>query len=160
GLKPNHPKARMKHPVSTMTMSCPGIGLGLPLRLYLPIRGPMISESASAVMPPTECTTPEPAKSEYPRPKPKFEPSVASQPPPRAQLAKSGYVNAPIKTDETANAAYFQRSAAAPVTIGRAVSMNTIWNRNITMAATSSAPPCIMKKPCVPHKPKFFPNKL
>src|SRR5881396_2104124 len=66
GLNPNQPKARMKQPVSTMTMSCPGIGFGLPLRLYLPIRGPMIIESASAVMPPTECTTPEPAKSEYP----------------------------------------------------------------------------------------------
>src|SRR5881396_2937448 len=66
GLNPNQPKARMKQPVSTSTMSCPGIGFGLPLRLYLPIRGPMIIESASAVMPPTECTTPEPAKSEYP----------------------------------------------------------------------------------------------
>ena len=42
----------------------PGIALGVPLRLYFPIRGPMIMESASAVMPPTECTTPEPAKSQ------------------------------------------------------------------------------------------------
>ena len=30
GLNPNQPNARMKHPVRTMTMSCPGIALGLP----------------------------------------------------------------------------------------------------------------------------------
>ena len=37
--------------------------------------------------------------------------------------------------DETMNAAYFQRSAAVPVTMVSAVSMNTIWNRNSTMTA-------------------------
>ena len=63
GLNPNQPNARMKQPVSTITMSCPGIALGLPSRVYLPMRGPMMSATASAVMPPTECTTPEPAKS-------------------------------------------------------------------------------------------------
>ena len=39
--------------------------------------------------------------------------------------------------EETTNAAYFQRSAAVPVTMVSAVSMNTIWNRNSTMANTS-----------------------
>ena len=63
GLNPNHPKARMKQPVSTITRSCPGIAKGLPSRVNFPMRGPMIIESASAVMPPTACTTPEPAKS-------------------------------------------------------------------------------------------------
>src|SRR3979409_767662 len=64
GLTPNQPNARMKQPHSTHMMSCPGIGLGLPSRVYFPIRGPMMSAHASAVIPPTECTTPEPAKSE------------------------------------------------------------------------------------------------
>ena len=63
GLNPNQPKARMKQPVSTITMSWPGIALGLPSRVYLPMRGPMMMPIASAVTPPTECTTPEPAKS-------------------------------------------------------------------------------------------------
>ena len=39
--------------------------------------------------------------------------------------------------EDTMKAAYFQRSAAVPVTMVRAVSMNTIWNRNITITATS-----------------------
>ena len=42
-----------------------------------------------------------------------------------------------MTNDDATKAAYFQRSAAAPVTIVRAVSMNTIWNRNRTMTATS-----------------------
>src|SRR5215475_9061342 len=91
GLNPNQPNARMKQPHSTHMVSCPGIGLGLPSRVYFPSRGPRISAQASAVMPPTECTTPDPAKSAYPWPSPKFAPSIASQPPPQAQLAKIGY---------------------------------------------------------------------
>ena len=35
-----------------------------PSRLNLPMRGPMISATASAVIPPTACTTPDPAKSQ------------------------------------------------------------------------------------------------
>src|SRR6266853_6628484 len=87
GLNPNQPKARMKQPVSTITMSWPGIALGVPLRLYLPIRGPIIMETASAVSPPTACTTPDPAKSQYPWPRLKLAPSCDNQPPPHAQLA-------------------------------------------------------------------------
>ena len=64
GLKPNQPNARMKQPVSTSTMSCPMMAFGLPVRVYLPMRGPMIIDNARAVMPPTACTTPEPAKSQ------------------------------------------------------------------------------------------------
>src|SRR5207247_16460 len=66
GLKPNHPKARMKQPRSTIVMSWPGIAFGEPFRLYFPIRGPMIIPTASPVSPPTACTTPDPAKSKYP----------------------------------------------------------------------------------------------
>ncbi len=39
--------------------------------------------------------------------------------------------------DETANARNFQRSAQAPVTIVRAVSMKTISNRKMTITPTS-----------------------
>src|ERR1700756_3146295 len=85
GLNPNQPNARMKQPVRTMTMSCPGTALGLPSRVYLPRRGPIIIERASAVMPPTACTTPEPAKSQYPCPRLKLAPNCDSQPPPHAQ---------------------------------------------------------------------------
>src|SRR3954468_5090038 len=90
GLKPNQPKARMKQPVSTITMSCPMIAFGLPLRVYLPSLGPTISATTSAVNPPEEWTTPDPAKSTIPCPSPKLEPRVASQPPPQTQLANSG----------------------------------------------------------------------
>src|SRR5256885_4235165 len=90
GLKPNQPKARMKQPISTAEMSCPRIGFAEPSRLNLPIRGPTIRHTASAVSPPTECTTPDPAKSAYPLPSPRFVPSCESHPPPHAQLAKSG----------------------------------------------------------------------
>src|SRR6267378_3072450 len=80
GLNPNHPNARMKQPIRTAEMS----------RLNLPMRGPTIRHTASAVRPPTECTTPEPAKSAYPWLSPRLVPSCESHPPPQAQLAKSG----------------------------------------------------------------------
>jgi len=64
GLNPNQPNARMKQPVSTMTMSCARMAFDFPVRSYLPIRGPSIIATANAVIPPTECTTPEPAKSQ------------------------------------------------------------------------------------------------
>ena len=90
GLNPNQPNARMKQPIKTAEMSCPMIGLAEPSRLYLPMRGPTIKHTASAVSPPTECTTPEPAKSAYPWLSPRLAPSCDSHPPPQAQLAKSG----------------------------------------------------------------------
>src|SRR3954469_22455468 len=90
GLNPNQPNARMKQPISTAEMSCPMIGLAEPSRLNLPMRGPTIRHTASAVSPPTECTTPDPAKSAYPWLCPRLLPSCDSHPPPQAQLAKSG----------------------------------------------------------------------
>ena len=42
-----------------------------------------------------------------------------------------------MTNDEMMNAEYFQRSAAVPVTMVSAVSMKTIWKRNITMTPTS-----------------------
>src|SRR5579884_3128243 len=90
GLNPNHPKARMKQPIRTMVMSWPGMAFDDPSRLYLPILGPMIMAQARADNPPTAWTTPEPAKSAYPFPNPKFVPNWESHPPPHAQLANSG----------------------------------------------------------------------
>src|SRR6266849_2723905 len=90
GLNPNQPKARMKQPISTAETSWPMIGLLEPSRLNLPIRGPIIMQTAKAVIPPTECTTPDPAKSQYPLPRPTLEPSCDSQPAPHAQLPKIG----------------------------------------------------------------------
>src|SRR3954449_4712541 len=90
GLNPNQPKARMKQPVRTITISCPIRALAFPVRVYLPSLGPTMIASANAMRPPTECTTPEPAKSAYPLPRPKLAPRLASQPPPHAQLANNG----------------------------------------------------------------------
>ncbi len=66
GLKPNQPKARMKQPRTPIGMLWPGIGFAEPSLLYLPMRGPSTIAPASAVTPPTMCTTDEPAKSTWP----------------------------------------------------------------------------------------------
>src|SRR5215212_3673014 len=63
GLKPNQPKARMKQPTAAMLRLWPGIAFGVPSLLYLPMRGPSTSAPAHAAHPPTEWTTPDPAKS-------------------------------------------------------------------------------------------------
>ena len=63
GLNPNHPKARMNVPRMARIWLWPGMGLDEPSLLYLPSRGPMTMAPARAHQPPTECTTPEPAKS-------------------------------------------------------------------------------------------------
>ena len=86
GLKPNQPKARMNVPITTIGMLWPGKACGLPLT-YLPMRGPIARPPARAMIPPMACTTPEPAKSTAPCPKPQFLPAWASQPPPHTQLA-------------------------------------------------------------------------
>ena len=85
-LKPNQPKARMKQPVIAIGMWCPGIAFGEPSLLNLPRRGPRTIAPATAATPPVMCTTEEPAKSSTPWPRPKFLPSVESQPPPQTQL--------------------------------------------------------------------------
>src|SRR5881396_2096933 len=107
----------MKQPRTPIGMLWPGIGFAVPSLLYLPIRGPSTIAPASAVTPPTMCTTDEPAKSTWPCPRPKFLPSWASQPPPHTQLAKIGYENIEMKNAKTTNDENFQRSAIAPVGI-------------------------------------------
>src|SRR5262249_32631413 len=87
GLKPNQPKARINVPRQTRGTLCPGIACGLPCESYFPIRAPRTIAPASAMMPPMACTTPEPAKSTAPCPRPQLTPPWASQPPPQTQLA-------------------------------------------------------------------------
>ena len=82
-------------------------------------------------------TTDDPAKSTCPWPRPNSLPSVASQPPPHTQLAKSGYTTIDMKNPKTMNAENFHRSAIAPVGIVPAVSMNTIWKRKSANTPTS-----------------------
>src|SRR5437879_12945617 len=53
GLKPNHPKARMKQPSTPIGMLWPGIGFAEPSLLYLPIRRPSHIAPATADQPPT-----------------------------------------------------------------------------------------------------------
>src|SRR5262249_53435730 len=89
-LKPNQPKARMSVPSMYMGTLCAGSGLGVPSGRNLPIRGPRRVAPASAVKPPTMCTTVEPAKSTWPWPSPQFAPRRDSQPPPHTQLPYTG----------------------------------------------------------------------
>src|SRR5262249_33310306 len=90
GLNPNQPKARMKVPTIAIGILWAGIGTGVPSFLYFPRRGPINQAPTSARTPPVMCTTEDPAKSTWPWPNPKFEPSVASQPPPQTQFPKTG----------------------------------------------------------------------
>ncbi len=63
GLKPNQPKARMNVPRMARIWLWPRIVLAEPSLLYLPMRGPRTIAPARAHQPPTEWTTPDPAKS-------------------------------------------------------------------------------------------------
>src|SRR5262245_59678903 len=87
GLKPNQPKARVNVPSTTMGTLCPGMASGLPCESYFPMRAPMTMAPASPIMPPIACTTPDPAKSTAPCPRPQLTPPWANQPPPQSQLA-------------------------------------------------------------------------
>src|SRR5215471_4087074 len=63
GLNPYQPNHRIKPPEQAIVKSCGIIGPP-PSRLnFRPRRGPSTSEPASAIKPPIECTTVEPAKS-------------------------------------------------------------------------------------------------
>src|SRR5262249_35476088 len=86
GLKPNQPKNRMIVPSTPIGMLWPGMVLALPSLLNLPIRGPNTIATARPTAPPVICTTPEPAKSTAPLPRPIERPRLASQPPPQTQL--------------------------------------------------------------------------
>ena len=55
-------------------------------------------------------------------------------------------------------AEYRHRSAAVPVTMVSAVSMNTIWKRNITITPTSYVLPLSIT-PFVPNSPQSLPNR-
>ena len=76
-LNPNHPNHRMNTPRAASVRLCPGIAFTEPSLLYLPIRAPSINAPTNAQIPPTMCTTVEPAKS--------WKPMLLSQPPPHAQ---------------------------------------------------------------------------
>ena len=90
GLNPNQPKNRMIVPRMPIGMLCPGIALAEPSLLKRPMRGPITMAPTSARLPPTMCTTPDPAKSTAPLPNPAMRPRFASQPPPHTQLAITG----------------------------------------------------------------------
>src|SRR5262245_19757624 len=62
-LNPNQPNSRMKQPSMAIGTWWPGMVLGVPSLLYLPMRGPRTSAPAKAATPPIVCTTPDPAKS-------------------------------------------------------------------------------------------------
>ena len=64
GYRPEKEIGRIGEIVEALAGPAPGIALGDPSRLNLPMRGPSCIPTASAVKPPTECTTPEPAKSQ------------------------------------------------------------------------------------------------
>ena len=72
GLKPNQPIHSRKMPSIARVMLWPGMARALPFLSNLPIRGPRKIAPINAEMPPTMCTTVEPAKS--------WKPSCASQP--------------------------------------------------------------------------------
>src|SRR5262249_9710943 len=87
GLNPNQPNANMNAPSTTAITLWPGIAWGFPCASYLPMRAPMQIAPASAMRPPMPWTTPEPAKSTAPCPRPQLIPPCASQPPPQSQFA-------------------------------------------------------------------------
>src|ERR1051325_10363866 len=85
GLNPNQPKNRIIVPRTPREMLCPGIVFADPSLLNLPMRGPITIAPARAMAPPIICTTPEPAKSTAPFPKPTLRPRFCNQPPPQIQ---------------------------------------------------------------------------
>src|SRR4030042_3401061 len=87
-LNPNHPNHNMKTPRVAKPILCPGIAFDLPSGLYFPILGQSIITAVSAVQPPTEWTTVEPAKS--------MNPSCESHPPPHIQCPTIGDMHAAI----------------------------------------------------------------
>src|SRR3989475_12692694 len=90
GLKPNHPKHRMKVPTRAMGMLWPGIALADPAGLYLPRRGPGGAAAASAIIPPAICTTDEPAKSPGRSPGPRCVPDHEGRPPAPVRFRRVG----------------------------------------------------------------------
>src|SRR5579885_2271838 len=97
GLKPYQPNHRMTPPMAPSARSCAGIGPPPSFLNFRPRRGPNTMHPASAITPPTVCTTVEPAKSRKTTPpslltNPANQPiELPSQPPgPHAQCPKTG----------------------------------------------------------------------
>lgn len=63
GLKPYQPNHSSTVPSTTRVAEWPGMSTGLPLLSKRPMRGPTKMQPHMPLMPPTMCTTPEPAKS-------------------------------------------------------------------------------------------------
>ena len=99
GLNPNQPNARMKQPVSTMTMSWPGIALRFAVAGVLSDPRPDNHAHASAVRPPTECTTPEPAKSHI----------ALAQAEVRAEIGQPAAAPGPVREQRIYNGAHHER---------------------------------------------------
>ncbi len=76
GLKPNQPNARMNVPSTTIGDVVPRDRLRLALASNLPMRGPITMAPARPMMPPIAWTTPEPAKSTAPWPRPQLMPAL------------------------------------------------------------------------------------
>ena len=57
GLNPNQPNHNINVPNAASVKLCPGIALGFPSAVYLPILGPRTTAPAKATHPPIECTT-------------------------------------------------------------------------------------------------------
>src|SRR5262245_7414679 len=110
GLKPIQPNKRMNVPVTTKGMLWAGKARGLPLASYFPVRGPRMMARAMAQKPPTAWTTVEPAKSQYPWPRPMVVPNCDIHPPPHTQAPKIGYRNAPMAISHSRNAQKVIRS--------------------------------------------------
>src|SRR5258708_6537719 len=99
GLNPSQPNQRITPPMAPHVRSCAGIGPP-PSRLNVrPRRGPRAIAPARAIMPPTVCTTVDPAKSRKKVPPvPNALKSAplpfSNQPPgPHTQCPKIGYMN-------------------------------------------------------------------
>jgi hypothetical protein len=97
-------------------------GVGRAVRVESP-------DAARATEPPIMWTTPEPAKSTAPLPKPAMRPMFWSQPPPQTQFPATGYTTMETQSPMRTNPGNLRRSAMDPVGIVAAVSMKTIWKR-------------------------------
>src|SRR4051812_28206323 len=123
-LKPNQPNSRIIAPRIAIGMWWPGSARGLPSLSNFPMRGPSTMMPASAATPPIACTTPEPAKSTYPKPRSRLFPSWLSQPPPQVHAPNSGYQIPAQKKPQTTKLFHRHRSAMAPVGMVAVASMN------------------------------------
>src|SRR5664279_503643 len=93
------------------------MALAISSSAYLPYLGPRSHAIERADIPPTTWIVPEPPASTKPAPSPKLAPNWESQPPPQAQWAKTGYVNAASNAVDRQMDVSRQRSAPALIGI-------------------------------------------